>query len=263
MSTDHLSRILARKARECERRRRHRGLFDPARCADGGEDRGPAVLAALRRTAGPRVIAEVKFRSPSAGELRAWRPGEGLAIARGYVGGGASAISVLCDRAGFGGSVLEARRVARAVGVPVLFKEFVLEPLQIDLARAAGASMVLLLVRALDGATLRSLVDRCRERGLEPVVEAADEAEVERALETSARVIGVNARDLASFHVDASLAGRAIQKIPRGRVAVYMSGVSSREELTRVAGGRADAVLIGSGLMRAADPGRRLAELLA
>ena len=263
MSADHLSRILERKARECERRRRHRGLFDPARCVDDGEDRGQAALAALRRAQGVRVIAEVKFRSPSAGELRAWRAGEGVAIARGYVEGGASAISVLCDRRGFGGSVLEARRVARAVGVPVLFKEFVLDPLQIDLARAAGASMVLLLVRALEGETLRALVERCRERGLEPLVEAASEAEVERALETSARVIGVNARDLSSFEVDAGLAGRAIQKIPPSRVAVYMSGVSSREELERVADGRADAVLIGSGLMRADDPGRRLAELLA
>ena len=110
------------------------------------------------------MIAEVKFRSPSEGTIRPWRPGEGLAVARGYVEGGASAISVLCDRRGFGGSVLEARRVARAVGVPVLFKEFVLDSLQIDLARAAGASMVLLLVRALEGATLRALVDRCRAR---------------------------------------------------------------------------------------------------
>src|SRR5690606_35398620 len=103
----------------------------------------------------------------------------------------------------FGGSVLGVRRVARAAGVPVLFKEFVLDPLQIDLARAAGASMVLVLVRALEPATLGALVDRCRARGLEPVVEAADEAEVERALETSARVIGVNARDLSTFEVDA------------------------------------------------------------
>ena len=263
MGADHLSRILERKARECERRRRHLSLFDPAASAGAEVDRGPAVLEALRRTSRLRVIAEVKFRSPSEGAIRPWRPGEALAVARGYVGGGASAISVLCDRAGFGGSVLELRRVARAVSVPVLFKEFVLEPIQIELARTAGASMVLLLVRALDDATLGALVDRCRARGLEPVVEAADEAEVERALATRARVIGVNARDLSSFRVDAALAGRAIQKIPRDRVAVYMSGVSSRDELERVAGGRADAALIGSGLMRAPDPGRKLAELLA
>src|SRR5690606_12996183 len=151
--------------------------------------RGPAVLEALRRSGRPRVIAEVKFRSPSAGEIRRWRPGDGTAIARGYVAAGASAISVLCDRAGFGGSVLELRRVARAVSVPLLFKEFVLDPIQIELARAAGASMVLLLVRALDDDTLRSLVDRCRARGLEPLVEAANESEVERALRTAARVI--------------------------------------------------------------------------
>lgn len=258
MSTDLLGAILERKAREIERRRRHRS---PASAEP--VDRRSAVLAALRRTSGlPRVIAEVKFASPSAGPIRAWRPGEGTRIAEGYVRGGASAISVLCDRAGFGGSVLELRRVARAVEVPVLFKEFVLDPLQVDLARVAGASMVLLLVRALEPRTLASLIDHCFARGLEPVVEAADEAEVERALDTPARVVGVNARDLSTFRMDPSAAARAIQKIPEDRVAVYMSGVSNRDELTRVADGRADAVLIGSGLMRAEDPGRRLAELL-
>lgn len=262
MSADLLGPILERKARENARRRRHLRLFDPAGGLEGGEDRRPAVLAALRRTAALRVIAEVKFASPSAGTIRRWGAGEGRRIARGYTESGASAISVLCDRAGFGGSVLELRRIARGAPVPVLFKEFVLDPIQIDLARAAGASMVLLLVRALDAGALRALVGGCMARGLEPVVEAAGEVEVARALESGARVIGVNARDLSSFRMDPALADRAIQKIPADRVAVYMSGVSSRDELARVAEGRADAVLIGSGLMAAADPGRRLAELL-
>ena len=172
-------------------------------------------------------------------------------------------MSVLCDREGFGGSVLSLRRIAGEVDVPVLFKEFVLHPVQVDLARAVGASMVLLLVRALSPSELSALVNACLERGLEPVVEAADEAEVERALTTGTRVVGVNARDLSTFRVDPEAAARAIQKIPESRVAVYMSGVSSPEELSRVAASRADAVLIGSALMRAEDPGHRLAELLS
>jgi indole-3-glycerol phosphate synthase len=194
--------------------------------------------------------------------IRAWTAGGGRAIARGYVEGGAAAISVLCDRAGFGGSPLELRRIAREVTVPVLFKEFVLDPLQLALARAVGASMVLLLVRALPQAELERLVDGCRALGLEAVVEAADEAEVDRALATNARIVGVNARDLSTFRIDPALAARAIQKIPESRVAVYMSGVSSPDDLARVAEGRADAVLVGTSLMRAPDPGARLAELL-
>jgi indole-3-glycerol phosphate synthase len=261
---DRLGPILARKALENARRARHRALFDPA--AHGGpvEDRRAAVLAALRRAGAPlpRVIAELKRASPSEGLIRAWRAGEGRHIARRYVEVGAAAVSVLCDRVGFGGSVLELRRVAREVRVPVLFKEFVLDPIQVDLARAAGASMVLLLVRALSERDLGALVAACYERGLEPVVEAVDEEEVRRALNTQARVVGVNARDLATFRIDVGRAEKAIEKIPETRIAVYMSGVSSPDELMRVARGRADAVLIGTALMRSEDPGGRLADLL-
>ncbi len=264
MSGDLLAPILARKAKENARRRAHLKLFDPGLLDADGERSAPeGALTALRRDgAWPKVIAEVKFQSPSAGVIRPRAAGDGVAIARGYARAGAAAISVLCDRAGFGGSVLELRRVAQAVDRPVLFKEFVLDPLQLDLARVAGASMVLLLVRALDEATLTSLVDGCLARGLEPVVEAADEAEVERAVATRARVIGVNARDLSTFRVDPAAAARAVRKIPNERVKVYMSGVSTRAELREVAETGADAVLMGTALIRAPDPGERLAELL-
>lgn len=257
--SDLLAPILARKARENARRRAHLGLFDPASV----QATPPSALEALRRVGPlPRVIAEVKFRSPSAGAIRPRAAGDGVRIARGYVDAGAAAVSVLCDRRGFGGSVLELRRVAAAVSAPTLFKEFVLDPIQLDLARASGAAMVLLLVRALDDAALGDLVDGCLARGLEPVVEAADEAEVDRALATRARVVGVNARDLSTFRVDPAAAARAIQKVPDDRVSVYMSGVSTKAELLAVAETGADAVLMGTGLMRAEDPGRRLAELV-
>lgn len=259
--SDLLEPILARKRREIARRHAHRGLFDPA-LARPDRDPPPALEGLRKAGALPRIIAEVKLASPSEGRIRAWRPGEVLRVARSYEAAGAAAVSVLCDRAGFGGSVLDLRRVAREVRLPVLFKEFVLDPIQVDLARAAGASMVLLLVRALSDAALRELVRACLDRGLEPVVEAASGDEVERALCTEARVVGVNARDLATFRVDPAVAAAAIQKIPESRVAVYMSGVSSPDQLSRVAKGRADAVLIGTALVRASDPGTRLRELV-
>ncbi len=183
-------------------------------------------------------------------------------MARAYEAGGATAVSVLADRPGFGGSPLEVRRVANAIALPVLFKEFVLDPIQLDLAVAVGASMALLLVRVLDQERLEALVAACHERRLEPVVEAADEAELERALGTEATVVGVNARDLRTFEVDPARAARLIESIPSERVAVYMSGVRDVEDMKRVRDGRADAALVGEGLMRAEDPGARLASWL-
>jgi indole-3-glycerol phosphate synthase len=155
------------------------------------------------------------------------------------------------------------RRVAAAVQIPTLFKEFVVDPVQVDVARAVGASYVLLLVRVLDDRELAALIHEVRARGLEPIVEAADERELERALATPASIVGVNARDLRSFEVDPARAGELVERIPSDRVAVFMSGVRTRADFLRVAETRADAVLIGEGLMRSDDPGARLAELLA
>jgi indole-3-glycerol phosphate synthase len=256
---DHLSAILARKRLEIDRRRRR-----PARVVDDGLDRAPSALSALYR--GPddriRVIGEIKRRSPSEGVLRERRAGDVASIARSYERAGAAAISVLADGPGFGGSVLDVRRAARAVSCPVLFKEFVLDPIQLPFARAAGASLVLLLVRALDGPRLASMVRAVRDHGMEPVVEVADRTELDLALATDARIVGVNARDLRSFTVDADAAAAVLREVPKGRIAVYMSGVSRSEQLIAVASGRADAVLIGSTLMRGDDPGARLAALL-
>ena len=221
--------------------------------------------AALRRGRGegPRVIAEIKRQSPSAGVIRPWARGDVERIALEYVKGGAAAISVLCDRVGFGGSVLDLRRAVRVVGAPLLFKEFVLDDLQVALAARAGAHMVLLLVRALTQQRLQSLCDTALRFGLAPVVEAADSEELERALETSATIIGVNARDLKTFKVDPQAAQGALQRIPAERIAVHMSGVHSASDYRAVADGRADAVLIGESLMRAQQPADKLRELLA
>lgn len=258
---DFLGEILVRKRAEVERRRR-RG-FRPSYRAEPGL--GEAAVAALKRPGGepPRVIAEVKLASPSAGELRRREPGIVQRIARSYVDAGAAAVSVLCDAPGFRGSPLDLRRAAQSVAAPVLFKEFVLDPLQIELARALGAHLVLLLVRALSPAELEALIRATRHLGMEPVVEAADSQELDVALGSGARIVGVNARDLRTFQVDPRAARAAVDRVPSDRVAVHMSGIRTRDDFAEVAESRADAVLIGESLMRAEDPGGRLRELLA
>jgi indole-3-glycerol phosphate synthase len=261
---DQLGRIMTRKRIEVARRQRF-ARFYAEQAAHRHLIGAPNELAlSLRRPpmAAPRVIAEIKLRSPSAGQIRPRVTGEIVRIAQGYAAGGAAAVSVLCDGPGFGGSVLDLRRAARAIAQPVLFKEFVIDPLQIDLARAAGACFVLLLVRVLDDLSLQGLIDAVRARGLEPIVEAADAEELARALSTTATVIGINARDLRSFSVDADQASELVNRIPADRVAVFMSGVRSAADFARVAKTRADAVLIGEGLMRAREPGQQLAAWL-
>ena len=259
---DHLAQIVERKRVEVARRLRRAPMY--ARWAEQREAPKPGAARALARASGepPKVIAEIKLRSPSAGVIRARRTLELPEIASGYELGGAAAVSVLCDGPGFGGCPLDLRRAVQVLSVPVLFKEFVVHEVQLDLARALGASLVLLLVRVLDDAELVRLVRAARARGLEPVVEAADAEELERALHTEATIVGVNARDLRSFSVDAGQAASLVDRIPRERVAVFMSGVRSADDFARVSSTRADAVLIGEGLMRAEDPGARLAEWL-
>jgi indole-3-glycerol phosphate synthase len=277
-SPDYLALILERKRREVARRHRH-ALARAARPspqptaagrAFGLQPLAPAeraawAVAALRRDPGgmPRVIAEIKRRSPSAGEIRRREPGDVAQLASVYVAGGAAAISVLCDGPGFGGSPLDVRRAVGAAAVPILFKEFVLDEVQLDLARAMGASMALLIVRALSADRLHTLVRAAHERGLAPVVEAANPAELQTALATTAEIVGVNARDLGTFKVDKAAAVRALASIPADRVAIHMSGVSGAADAREVAAGRADAILVGESLMRASDPTGKLRELLS
>jgi len=262
--TDYLSAILARTRAENSRRRRHVAATRPVERPPRPEraDRG---VRALRRAPGqrPSVIAEVKFRSPSAGVIRRWSPGEAVRVARAYERAHASVVSVLADGPGFGGSPLLVRRVAQSVGVPVLFKGFVVDPIQVDLAYDVGASLVLLLVRALDDSDLRELIRRIRTLGMEPIVEAANTAEVDRAIAAGSTIVGVNARDLSTFRVDKDAARVCVERIPPECVAVFMSGVRTAEDFREVAKGRTDAVLIGEELMRSEDPGARLSQLLS
>jgi indole-3-glycerol phosphate synthase len=234
---------------------------EPARTrTKGNEPRD--VVSALQRPAGAplRLIAEIKFRSPSAGELS--RVLDAGARARVYEQGGASMVSVLTDRTWFDGSFDHLAGARAAIGIPVLCKDFVIDPAQIDRAWATGADAVLLIVRCLrkDGLLLR-LMERARFCGIEPFVEIVDEPELELAVVLGARVIGVNARDLDTLEIDPHRAHRVLAKIPAGTVAVHLSGIKSRADAAAIAGSRADAALIGEALMRCDDPRSLLADL--
>lgn len=234
----------------------------------------PGLVDALSR--GPstprgalRLIAEIKQRSPSAGELsRALSPADrALAYAR----AGAAMISVLTDGPFFGGSFADLRACRDALDVELgdarpylLCKEFVLDPVQLDHAAGAGADAALLIVRCLDGdpAALPALVRAAEDRGLVPLVEVTHEDELARALSAGARVIGVNARDLDTLRMDPARAARVLAQIDPPLVAVHLSGLRAPEDVRVVAGGRADAALIGEALMREDDPRRLLAAMV-
>jgi len=222
----------------------------------------PRPIAEPLAAPGLHLIAEVKRRSPSAGAIAA-PDRDVVALARAYEAGGAAAISVLCEPHWFGGSIADLRAIRSAVRVPVLAKDFVVDAGQLDLLRAAGADLVLLLASLHPAARLGRLVDRALEMGLEPLVEAHDERELDRALATRARLIGLNNRDLRTLDVDPERAVRLRGLVPEDRLVIAESGV--RDPAT-VAGWRAagfDAALVGEALVRAADPRSEVARYVA
>jgi indole-3-glycerol phosphate synthase len=229
----------------------------------------PGLPAALARAAGAplRLIAEIKPRSPSAGELSHVLAPADRALA--YAAAGATMISVLTDAPFFGGSFanLRASRDAldRALGGErpfLLCKEFVLHPVQLDRALDAGADAVLLIVRILEKGELPFLVREAMARGLVPVVEVSDEAELDQAQTAGAAIIGVNARDLNTLKMDAARAAAVLGRIEAGTVAVHFSGIGSPDDVARVASSRADAALIGEALMRQDDPSELLKSMV-
>jgi tryptophan synthase beta subunit len=218
-------------------------------------ERTPPPRPVLDRLAAPglHLIAEIKRSSPSAGTIAA-ADEDIVARARAYEGGGASAISVLCEPHWFGGSVEDLRAVRAAVSIPVLAKEFVVEEIQLPHLRAAGADLVLLLAVLHDAERLSDLVERALEIGLEPLVEAHDEAELERALATRARLIGINNRDLRTLAVDTDRAVRLRSLVPDDRLVVAESGVRDAATIGAWRAIGYDAALVGEALVRAADP---------
>jgi indole-3-glycerol phosphate synthase len=204
--------------------------------------------AALRRPGEVTLLAEIKPRSPSAGEIR---PGaDPAAVARAYAAAGAAALSVLTDRTYFGGELGSIARVRAAVDLPAMRKDFLIDPLHLWESRAAGADAVLLIVRILADAQLRDLLGLAAELGMDVLVETHDADEVGRALDAGASVIGVNNRDLDTLVTTLGLAPRLAPGIPESVVLVAESGISRPEDVLRMGAAGADAVLVGESLMR-------------
>lgn len=264
-----LARIVAQKHSEIAAARKRPTLPTPvARSPRGGREGNVDVVRALRRAPGEplRLLAEVKFKSPSAGELSRTLDAPSRAVA--YAEGGARMVSVLCDATFFGGSfddLWKARQAldARGLAVPLLAKEFIVDAIQLDWALAHGADAVLLIARILRPDQVDELVREAFARGLEPLIEVTTEGERDVALRTGARVLGVNARDLDTLVIDATRTARVLAGIPRDRVAVHLSGVKSPLDLRAIAAGRADAALVGEVLMREEDPTPLLRNLVA
>lgn len=208
----------------------------------------------------PRAIAEFKRRSPSEGSLR--DSADPRQIAQAYAQAGAAAISVLTDR-NFGGSFEDLRAVKAAVSVPVLCKDFILRPSQVLQARREGADAILLIVAALEPPYLRDLFQLATHIGLHVLIEAHDDHEIERAMATGARIIGLNARNLKTFEVDLDSIIRHRPDVPRSFLYVGESGVQTRQDVQRMRAAGVDALLIGSVLMKADDPAAKLIELMS
>jgi indole-3-glycerol phosphate synthase len=255
-----LDEILAHKRVELAEAKRQ---CDPSVMAEKAR-RSPHVLrglaASLRTTPGVAVIAEVKRRSPSKGLIRP--DFDPVAIARTYAEAGAAAISVLTDERFFGGSLAFLAEIRAAVDRPLLRKDFILDPYQIDEARVAGADAVLLIVAALSREALRELHAHARSLGLDVLVEVHDEAEWEVARAIGAELIGVNNRDLRTFEVDLATTERIAARA-RGTdvLLVAESGIASTEDIERLTRVGARGFLVGESLMRQPDPGKALEAL--
>jgi len=217
------------------------------------------AFASALRGENIRVIAEIKRASPSKGAIAPAL--DARAQAERYVQGGAAAISVLTEPSRFGGALEDLSAVSAAVDVPVIRKDFIVAPVQIWEARAAGASAVLLIARALDPNLLPELMACAHDARIGVLVEIRDEQELHRALAIGATVIGVNNRNLETLVIDPGTAPRLIPRIPDGCVAVAESGMTTVEDVRPAAAAGADAILVGSAISAAADPVAAVASL--
>lgn len=258
-----LERIVAHKEREVATRQRERPY---ATVAAEATAQPPALdFAAALAAPGMRIIAEVKGKSPSKGVLI--DPFEPETIARDYLAAGADALSVLTEEAFFGGSLDHLRAVATLAHAatpprPVIRKDFVLDRYQLAEARAAGADAVLLIVAMLDDEQLRDLHAAAREWGLTALVEVHNEAEAARAGAAGATLIGINNRDLHTFHVDLATTERIAPTLPAGTTIVGESGIGTAADVARLAAAGTAAILVGESLVRAADRGAAIRALL-
>jgi len=257
-----LDEILATKRAELALFQQDQAL-DTLRKAAGEAEPTRDFAGALRRADGRlAVVGELKRRSPSKGDLAPdLDPGP---TAKGYAAGGAAALSVLTDQVYFGGSAADLQAARAATALPVLRKDFTIDESQVFETRAIGADAILLILAALpDDGLVRALHATAAGVGLATLVEAHDDAEVDRALALGAGIVGVNARDLGTFAEDLGVSERLAARIPVGTVAVAESAVRSVDDARRMAAAGYDAVLVGEALVRSDDPGALVAGMSA
>jgi len=257
---DLLQAIVAATRRIVEARRTRESLAALEARAAGVTPRGDRFEEMLGRRGCVNVMAECKRRSPSRGVLAPEY--EPVAIARQYEAGGAAAISVLTEPTFFDGSLAHLAAVRAAVALPLLRKDFVVDEYQLLEARASGADAILLIVAALDRASLVRLQSRAWELGLAALVEVHDDAELDRALEAGARLVGVNNRNLRTMAVDVDASRRLAVRIPPSVVGISESGLKSRADLDALASMGYRAFLIGERFMTDPDPAKAVRELV-
>ena len=263
LASDILKQILARKAEEVVARSRDLGLRElSARAADLAPARGFGdALATAVETGGSAVIAEIKKASPSKGLIRVdYDP---AVLARSYQRGGATCLSVLTDRDFFKGEDAHLAAARGGCDLPVLRKDFTIDAYQVYEARVLGADCILLIVAALGDATLLELSMLALELGLDVLMEVHDETELERALDTPARLIGINNRDLRSFETRIETTLSLCPQVPDDRLVISESGIATSADVARLRAAGVNGFLVGEALMRAPDPGARLKELFA
>jgi len=252
-----LERILERKRAEVAELKREPGAASLERLAA----QAPPVRSfggALRAGPSPRVIAEFKRASPSRGVIRAGA--DPAVFARAYARAGAVALSVLTDADFFEGSSEDLRIARTACELPVLRKDFLIDPIQVSEARAAGADAVLLIAAALEDACLRELLASAQEHGMDALVEVHTDEELERARGCGAEIVGINNRDLHSFHIDVAVTRRLLPRA-LGCTIISESGLDDPDVLRALEEGGVHAFLVGEALMREGDPGEALRKL--
>lgn len=211
------------------------------------------------RAVTPALIAEVKRASPSAGAIADRDP---VAQARAYEAGGASAISVLTEPRHFDGTLADLRAVRTSVRLPVLRKDFVIDPVQVIESRAAGADAVLLIAACVSAVELEALVRAADDLAMAALVETHADEDLDKALGAGARIVGVNARDLETLEIDTERALRSLRRVPADRIAVLESGIRTRSDVEAAVEAGASVILVGETLMRAEDPSRAIGELV-
>jgi indole-3-glycerol phosphate synthase len=252
-----LDRIVAVKRTEVEAARRAVPQEDMERRAQAAA--APRAFAEAVRARKPAVIAEAKRASPSRGVLRAGF--DAAAIARGYEAAGAACISVLTDHEFFQGSPADLAAARGACALPVLRKDFMLEPYQVLESRAMGADCILLIAACLEKSEMRSLEEIAHALGMSVLVEVHDAGELDAALELKTPLIGINNRNLRTFETRLETTLELLPRIPAGRTVVTESGILSRADVTRMREHGVEAFLVGEAFMRAADPGAALRDL--